>query len=243
MSLKIENLHASREGKEIVKGVTLEIPASEVHALMGPNGSGKSTLANALMGHPKYAVTEGRVLLDGDDVTAQPPNEKAAKGLFLSMQHPPEVSGVSVSHFLRVVVTTARREPVSVADFRKMLKEKMTELKIDPAFMNRGLNEGFSGGEKKRMEILQLALLAPKYAILDETDSGLDVDALKIVTDGIESARRAGMGVLLITHYTRILKHLAPNRVHVLSDGRIVRSGGKELAEQIEKEGYAFLIQ
>jgi len=220
MSLKIENFHVTREGKEIVKGVTLEIPAGEVHALMGPNGSGKSSLANALMGHPKYEVT---------------------KGLFLSMQHPPEVPGVSVSHFLRVVTTTSRREPVSVADFRKLLKEKMADLKIDPAFMNRSLNEGFSGGEKKRMEILQLALLEPKYAILDETDSGLDVDALKIVTEGVSRAREKGMGVLLITHYTRILKHLVPDRVHVLSDGAIVKSGGKELAEEIEREGYAFL--
>ncbi|HTK04273.1 MAG TPA: Fe-S cluster assembly ATPase SufC [Candidatus Eisenbacteria bacterium] len=241
MSLKIENFHVTREGKEIVKGVTLEIPAGEVHALMGPNGSGKSSLANALMGHPKYEVTGGSVLLDGDDVTALKPNEKAAKGLFLSMQHPPEVPGVSVSHFLRVVTTTSRREPVSVADFRKLLKEKMADLKIDPAFMNRSLNEGFSGGEKKRMEILQLALLEPKYAILDETDSGLDVDALKIVTEGVSRAREKGMGVLLITHYTRILKHLVPDRVHVLSDGAIVKSGGKELAEEIEREGYAFL--
>lgn len=241
MSLKIENLHVSREGKEIVKGVTLEIPAGEVHALMGPNGSGKSSLANALMGHPKYAVTAGSVSLDGEDVTALPPDKKAALGLFLSMQHPPEVPGVSVAHFLRVVTTTARREPVSVADFRKMLKEKMAELKIDPAFMNRSLNEGFSGGEKKRMEILQLALLEPKYAVLDETDSGLDVDALKIVTDGVSRAREKGMGVLLITHYARILRHLVPDRVHVLSDGAIARSGGKELADEIEKEGYAFL--
>ena len=241
MALKIENLHVSREGKEIVKGVTLEIPAGEVHALMGPNGSGKSSLANAVMGHPKYEVTAGGVTVDGEDVTAMKPNEKAAKGLFLSMQHPPEVPGVSVAHFLRVVTTTARREPVSVADFRKILKDKMAELKIDPAFMQRSLNEGFSGGEKKRMEVLQLALLEPKYAVLDETDSGLDVDALKIVTEGVERARRKGMGVLLITHYTRILKHLAPDRVHVLSDGRIARSGGKELAEEIERDGYAFL--
>ncbi|MEY4745337.1 MAG: hypothetical protein RL272_1282 [Candidatus Parcubacteria bacterium] len=241
MSLKIENLRVSREGKEIVKGVTLEIPAGEVHALMGPNGSGKSSLANALMGHPKYAVTAGSVLLDGEDILSLPPDGKAAKGLFLSMQHPPEVSGVSVSHFLRVVTTTARREPVSVADFRKMLKEKMAALRIDPAFMNRGLNEGFSGGEKKRMEILQLALLSPKYAILDETDSGLDVDALKIVTDGINAVRGSGMGVLLITHYARILKHLVPDKIHVLAEGRIAKSGGRELADEIEKEGYAFL--
>ena len=241
MSLKIENLHVSREGKEIVKGVNLEIPAGEVHAIMGPNGSGKSSLANALMGHPKYEVTQGRIEMDGDDLTAAKPNERAEKGLFLSMQHPPEVTGVAVSHFLRVVVTTARREPVGVAEFRTMLKEKMAQLKIDPAFMNRGLNEGFSGGEKKRMEILQLMLLSPKYAVLDETDSGLDVDALRIVTDGINAARQTGMGILVITHYARILTQIVPDKVHVLAGGTIVRSGGKDLAEEIEKDGYAFL--
>jgi Fe-S cluster assembly ATP-binding protein len=241
MSLKIENLHVSREGKEIVKGVNLEIPAGEVHAIMGPNGSGKSSLANALMGHPKYEITQGRIEMDGDDLTAAKPNERAEKGLFLSMQHPPEVTGVAVSHFLRVVVTTARREPVGVAEFRTMLKEKMGQLKIDPAFMNRGLNEGFSGGEKKRMEILQLMLLAPKYAVLDETDSGLDVDALRIVTDGINAARQTGMGMLVITHYARILTQIVPDKVHVLAGGTIVRSGGKDLAEEIERDGYAFL--
>jgi Fe-S cluster assembly ATP-binding protein len=241
MSLKIENLHVSREGKEIVKGVNLEIPAGEVHAIMGPNGSGKSSLANALMGHPKYEITAGSIEMDGDDLTAAKPNERAEKGLFLSMQHPPEVTGVPVSHFLRVVVTTARREPVGVAAFRTMLKEKMSQLKIDPAFMNRGLNEGFSGGEKKRMEILQLMLLAPKYAVLDETDSGLDVDALRIVTDGINAARATGMGVLVITHYARILTQIVPDKVHVLAGGTIVRSGGKDLAEEIERDGYAFL--
>ncbi len=237
-SLKIDNLRVAREGKEIVKGVTLEIPAGEVHALMGPNGSGKSSLANALMGHPKYAVTGGSVVMDGEEITAMTPNEKAAKGLFLSMQYPPEVSGVTVAHFLRVMTTTARREPISVADFRVLLQQKMKELEIDPAFMQRGLNEGFSGGEKKRMEILQLALLSPKYAILDETDSGLDVDALKIVTAGIDRARAAGTGILLITHYTHILRYLAPDKVHVMQDGRIVKSGGKELADEIETNGY-----
>ena len=243
MSLKIENLRVTREGNEIVKGVTLEIPAGEVHALMGPNGSGKSSLANALMGHPKYEVTGGSVTVDGDEVTGLKPNEKAAKGLFLSMQHPPEVPGVSVSHFLRVVTTTARREPVSVADFRKLLKEKMADLKIDPAFMNRSLNEGFSGGEKKRMEILQLALLEPKYAILDETDSGLDVDALRTVAEGINTVRTNDMGILLITHYQRILNYITPDFVHIMVDGRIARSGGRELALEVENNGYDAIIK
>lgn len=240
-SLKIENLHVEREGKEIVKGVSLEIPAGEIHALMGPNGSGKSSLANALMGHPKYTIVSGRILVDGEDVTAMKPDEKARRGLFLSMQYPPEIPGVTVAHFLRVITTTARQKPISIADFRVLLKEKMDILKIDPAFMQRSLNEGFSGGEKKRMEILQLALLEPRYAVLDETDSGLDVDALKIVTGGIAAVRPKELGILLITHYTRILQHLVPDRVHVLANGEIVRSGGAELAEQIEREGYAFL--
>jgi len=241
MSLKIENLHVSREGKDIVQGVSLEVGPGEVHALMGPNGSGKSSLANALMGHPKYVITNGTIVLDDEDVTSLKPNERAGKGLFLSMQHAPEVPGVSVAHFLRVITTTARREPVSVAEFRVLLKEKMAELKMDPAFMQRSLNDGFSGGEKKRMEALQLALLAPKYAVLDETDSGLDVDALKIVAEAVAKARAAGMGALVITHSTRILSLLAPDKVSVLSAGKIVRTGGPELAEQIEKEGYAFL--
>ena len=243
MSLKIENLHVAREGKAIVKGVTLEIPAGEVHALMGPNGSGKSSLANALMGHPKYDVTEGALLIDGENVIALAPDEKAKRGLFLSMQYPPEIPGVTVAHFLRVITTTARQKPISLAEFRVLLKEKMALLKIDPSFMQRSLNEGFSGGEKKRMEILQMALLEPKYAILDETDSGLDVDALKVVTDGITAVRAANphMGILLITHYAPILAQLPPDKVHVLSEGQIVRSGGPELAHEIETGGYSFL--
>lgn len=242
-SLKIENLHASREGKDIVKGVTLEIGAGEVHALMGPNGSGKSSLANALMGHPKYTVGSGTVTLDGEDITALSPDEKAKRGLFLSMQYPPEIPGVTVAHFLRVITTTARREPISMAEFRTLLKEKAALLKVDSSFLNRSLNDGFSGGEKKRMEILQLALLEPKYAILDETDSGLDVDALHIVTDGIAAVRAANphMGFLVITHYPRILEKLPPVKVHVLWDGHIAREGGPELAQEIEKDGYAFL--
>lgn len=239
MSLIIEKLHVSREGKDIVKGVSLEVAPGSVHALMGQNGSGKSSLANALMGHPKYDVTGGTITLDGEDITQLPPNERAAKGLFLSMQHPPEVHGVTVAHFLRIITTTARREPLSVAEFRKLLVVKMAELQIDQAFMNRGLNEGFSGGEKKRMEILQLSLLNPKYAVLDETDSGLDVDALKIVSDGVKKLREQGMGVLLITHHTRILRDLVPDVVHVMKDGMLVAEGGKELADEIESQGFA----
>ncbi len=238
MSLKINNLHISREGKEIVKGVTIEVAPGEVHALMGQNGSGKSSLANALMGHPKYVITSGTISIDDEDLTVLKPHERATKGLFLSMQHPPEVSGVTVAHFLRVITTIARRESLSIADFSKLLKEKMSDLKIDAAFMHRGLNEGFSGGEKKRMEILQLALLEPKYAVLDETDSGLDVDALKIVSDGVNKLCEKGMGVLLITHHMRILKELVPEKVYVMKDGIIVASGGSTLAEEIEKDGF-----
>lgn len=242
-ALQIENLRVTREGKDIVKDVTLSVGVGETHALMGPNGSGKSSLANALMGHPKYAIVGGTVTLDGEDITTFAPDEKAKKGLFLSMQFPPEVPGVTVAHFLRVITTTACRVPLSIPQFRELLKAKVEMLQIDPSFMQRHLNEGFSGGEKKRMEILQLALLEPKYAILDETDSGLDVDALKIVTAGIAKVREANpqMGILIITHYARMLEQLSPDHVHVLSDGAIVRSGGRELADEIEKDGYAFL--
>lgn len=242
MSLTVTNLKVARETNEIVHGLSLAIAPGEVHALMGPNGSGKTSLANALMGHPKFAITDGSVALDGEEVTALPPNERAQKGLFLSMQHPPEVAGVAVSHFLRVVTTTSRREPISVADFRTLLRQKLADLKIDPSLMQRGLNEGFSGGEKKRMEALQLALLEPKYAVLDETDAGLDVDALKIVAETVARARERGMGVLLITHTTRILKQLSADRVHVMAEGRIVKSGGMEIAEQIERDGYGAFI-
>ena len=242
-SLKIENLHVSREGKEIVKGVSLEVKRGEVHALMGPNGSGKSTLANAVMGHPKYAVTEGRILVDGEDVTSMSADKRAKAGLFLSMQYPPEVAGVSLSNFLRLAFNALRAKPLSVLEFREILKAKMAELQMDPAFSRRSLNEGFSGGEKKRAEILQLSVLAPKYALLDETDSGLDVDALKIVCDGINRLKGPGMGVLLITHYARMLGYVTPDAVHVMHDGKIVAEGGKELAEKIEKDGFDAVIK
>ncbi len=241
-SLKIENLHVRREGKEIVKGVSFEVRRGEVHALMGPNGSGKSTLANALMGHPRYQVTGGRIQIDGNDVTDAPPHERAKAGLFLSMQTTPEVPGVSLSNFLRLAYNAIAPAPMSVLDFRALLKEKMEELRIDPSFSRRTLNEGFSGGEKKRAEILQMTVLKPKYAVLDETDSGLDVDALKIVTDGINRLKGPDLGILLITHYVRMLEYVAPDRVHVMSGGRIVAEGGRELAEKIEKEGFDAVI-
>ncbi len=238
-ALVINNLHITREGKEIVRGVDLTVPAGSLHVLMGANGSGKSSLANAIMGHPSTTVTEGSVTIDGEDITVLTTDKKAKAGLFLSMQYPPEVAGVSVSNILRIAVAAVTGKPVAIVEFQKKLKETMARMGIDPAFARRGLNEGFSGGEKKRMEALQLLLLAPKYALLDETDSGLDVDALRTVTGAIEEARGKGTGVLLITHYASILEHLTPDAVHVMSEGRIVRSGGKELADAIAKDGFA----
>lgn len=242
MSLQIKNLHIEADGREIVKGVDLEINAGEVHAIMGPNGSGKSTLANTLMGHPKYKVTKGSIILDDHDVTSLKPNERAKLGLFLSMQYPVEIEGVTISNFLRQAVsaiTGVNKNPIM---FHKELQDKMKDLEIDPMFAKRYLNVGFSGGEKKRAEILQLSLLDPKYAILDETDSGLDVDALRIVAEGINKFRGKEKGILLITHYNRILEYVTPDYVHIMRDGKIVKSGGRELAEQVEKTGYENII-
>ncbi len=238
--LKIEDLHVEVEGTEILKGVSLEIKGGEVHALMGPNGSGKSTLAYALAGHPRYEVTQGRVILNGQDLLEMEPDERARAGLFLAFQYPAEVSGVTVANFLRTAINAHRGKgnEISLAEFGKKLREQMAKLKMDPSFANRYLNEGFSGGEKKRSEILQMALLEPSIAILDETDSGLDVDALRIVAEGVNSLRGPGLGVLCITHYQRILRYLVPDVVHVLVDGKIVESGGKELAEILEEKGY-----
>jgi Fe-S cluster assembly ATP-binding protein len=243
-TLEIRDLHVSvTEGdgtlREILRGVDLAVGDGETHAIMGPNGSGKSTLAYAVAGHPKYTVTQGGVTLDGEDVLAMSVDARARAGLFLAMQYPVEVPGVSVSNFLRTAVTAVRGEAPKLRDFMKEMRGAMGDLAIDPKFAERSLNEGFSGGEKKRHEILQLELLNPKIAILDETDSGLDVDALKIVSEGINRFRaEPGRGVLLITHYTRILRYVQPDFVHVFVGGRIVEEGGPELAQVLENDGY-----
>lgn len=241
--LKIEDLRVEVEGNEILKGVSLEIKGGEVHALMGPNGSGKSTLSYALAGHPRYEVTGGRALLNGEDLFDMDVDERARAGLFLAFQYPSEISGVSMANFLRTAMNSRREkgDEISLLEFGKKLREEMQKLGMDESFASRYLNEGFSGGEKKRSEILQLALLQPKIAILDETDSGLDIDALKIVSDGINALRGPQLGVLCITHYQRILRYLQPDVVHILLDGRIVESGGKELAEELEQKGYEWV--
>ena len=237
-AIDIDDLRVTVDGEPILKGVTLSIKPGELHALMGPNGSGKSTLANVLMGHPKYTITAGRILLDGEDITGLTPDERAKKGLFLSFQYPVEIPGVTVENFLRSAVNAVKGTDHGVAEFHKILKAELAEFGIDESFGRRYLNAGFSGGEKKRMEILQMLTLDPKYAILDETDSGLDIDALKVVAAGINRLRDGEHGILLITHYNRILEHVVPTHVHVFKDGKIVRSGGKELALEVEKNGY-----
>jgi Fe-S cluster assembly ATP-binding protein len=243
-TLEISDLHvsvaeASGAAKEILRGVDLTVSAGQTHAIMGPNGSGKSTLAYAIAGHPKYQVTQGSVTLDGEDVLAMSVDRRARAGLFLAMQYPVEVPGVSVSNFLRTAVTAVRGEAPKLRTFVKELRTAMDALSIDADFAERNLNEGFSGGEKKRHEILQLQLLNPKIAILDETDSGLDIDALKVVSEGINAYRaQPDHGVLLITHYTRILRYVQPDFVHVFVAGRIVEEGGAELADMLEAEGY-----
>jgi len=242
-TLEIKDLHVSvdtEEGaKEILRGVTLTIRSGETHAIMGPNGSGKSTLAYSVAGHPKYTVTSGSVTLDGEDVLAMKVDERARAGLFLAMQYPVEVPGVTVSNFLRTAKTAVDGEAPKLRTWVKEMKGAMAQLRMDPAFAERNVNEGFSGGEKKRHEILQMELLQPKFAILDETDSGLDVDALRVVSEGVNRAKEAtGAGVLLITHYTRILRYIEPDFVHVFVDGRIAEEGGKELADRLEAEGY-----
>src|SRR5512135_822562 len=242
-TLEIRDLHVSVEteqgSKEILRGVDLTVRSGETHAIMGPNGSGKSTLAYALAGHPKYTVTSGSVALDGEDLLAMSVDSRARAGLFLAMQYPVEVPGVSVSNFLRTAVTAVRGEAPKLRDFMKEMRGAMGGLAIDPKFAERSLNEGFSGGEKKRHEILQLELLDPKFAILDETDSGLDIDALRVVSEGVNRfGAQPGHGVLLITHYTRILRYVKPDFVHVFVGGRIVDEGGPELAETLEAEGY-----
>jgi Fe-S cluster assembly ATP-binding protein len=237
-TLVIEDLHVAVEDKEILRGVDLTVEPGRVHALMGPNGSGKSTLAYALAGHPRYRVTGGKVTFKGEDVLDLLPDERARLGMFLAMQYPVEVPGVSVTNFLRTAINAVRGEEVSVRDFARELREQMRQLDMDPRFAERSLNEGFSGGEKKRHEILQMALLRPQLAILDETDSGLDVDALRVVANGVNRLRSPELGILLITHYTRILRYISPDFVHVMVDGRVVQSGGPELADELEAKGY-----
>lgn len=237
MSLEIKNLKVEVEGKQIVNGIDLKVGKGKVVALMGPNGSGKSTLSFALMGHPRYKITSGKIFLDGKDITDAKPDERSRAGLFLSFQYPKEISGVTTSNFLRTALNTRNKKQISVLDFHKLLQEKMNLLKIDKSFTTRYLNEGFSGGEKKKMEILQMSILEPKIAILDETDSGLDVDSLKIVAQGINKLKK-DMGILLITHYQRILDYITPDEVHIIKEGKIIKSGGKELALEVEKKGF-----
>jgi Fe-S cluster assembly ATP-binding protein len=245
--LKLENLHVALEdGTEIVKGVDLEVDLNEVHAVMGPNGSGKSTLAYALMGHPAYEITEGRLLFDGEDVTEMGADERAQRGLFLAFQYPHAIPGVTVTSFLRSAINAVRKaraggtdDPIAIPEFRKELLAQMDRLKVSRELASRYLNDGFSGGEKKRVEILQMAMLKPRIAVLDETDSGLDIDALRVVASGVNELVGPEMGALVITHYQRILDYVTPDHVHVFVGGRIVESGGAELAKKLEVGGYA----
>jgi Fe-S cluster assembly ATP-binding protein len=244
--LKLENLHVALEdGTEIVKGVDLEVGLNEVHAVMGPNGSGKSTLSYAIMGHPAYQIIEGRVLFGGEDVTEMAADERARRGLFLAFQYPHAVPGVTVTSFLRSAINAVRKarnegveDPIPIPQFRKELLAQMDRLKVSRELASRYLNDGFSGGEKKRVEILQMAMLRPRIAVLDETDSGLDIDALRVVAAGVRELVSPEMGALVITHYKRILDHIQPDHVHVFVDGRIVKSGGPELADELEEHGY-----
>lgn len=237
--LQIQDLHVSIQGKEILKGITMDIRDDEIHAVMGPNGSGKSTLSYVIMGHPEYTVTQGDILFEGSSILELSPDERSKKGIFLSFQYPLAIPGVTVANFLRTAMNAHRTTDLSVVECNTLVKEKMTLLGMDASFLTRYLNDGFSGGEKKRMEILQMAMLSPRIAILDETDSGTDVDALRVIADGINAVRsRSKQGILLITHYERILKLLVPDRVSVLLDGRIVETGDAHLAAYIEQNGY-----
>jgi len=240
---QIEGLRVTIENKEILRGVDLVIDQGEVHALMGPNGSGKSTLANAIMGHPKYQVTAGKILFKGEDIVGMTPDARARAGLFLAFQYPIGIPGVVMGNFLRASLKARRGEDVPVREFRKVLDETMDLLKVDQSFVRRYVNEGFSGGEKKRAEVLQMALLKPEMAVLDETDSGLDIDALKTVADGINTLRGPDLGVLLITHYTRILNYIKPDVVHVFYAGQVVKTGGPDLADELEKQGYDWITK
>ena len=243
--LEIRNLHAAIDDSEILRGIDLEMSRGQIHAIMGPNGSGKSTLANVLMGHPAYEVTDGQVTFEGTDVLELEPDERSRLGLFLAFQYPSAIPGVTVANFLRMAVNAHRRSPegdenpIRIPEFRKLLQENMELLKIDRSMSSRYINDGFSGGEKKRMEMLQMAVLEPRLAILDETDSGLDIDALRIVSDGVNRLAGPELGVLVITHYSRLLRYIKPDVIHVLVNGRMVRTGGPELADELERDGYA----
>jgi len=242
--LEIKNLHVSIENKEILKGLSLTINQGEIHAIMGPNGTGKSTLAYTLMGHPNYTVTEGEIIFKGQNMLELEPDERSRAGIFLAFQYPVAIPGVTVANFLRTAINARRRavnpedKGMPIPEFRKLLKERMATLKMDQAFAGRYLNDGFSGGEKKRAEILQMATLKPEIAILDETDSGLDIDALRIVAEGVNALSGPELGVLVITHYQRLLNYIKPNFVHIMLDGRIVESGGPDLALHLEDQGY-----
>ena len=243
--LSIKNLHASVEDKEILKGINLEIKAGEVHAIMGPNGSGKSTLSQVLAGNEAFEVTSGEVTLNGENLLDLETEERAREGIFLAFQYPVEIPGVSNLQFLRTAVNAMRQhrgeEEMNAAEFMKLAREVSKQVDLDPSFLKRGVNEGFSGGEKKRNEILQALLLQPKLAILDETDSGLDIDALKVVSDGVNALRSEDRAILIVTHYQRLLNHIVPDYVHVLAGGRIIKSGGRELALELEEKGYGWL--
>jgi Fe-S cluster assembly ATP-binding protein len=252
--LEIRDLHVQVDGKPILNGIDLIVKSGEVHAIMGPNGSGKSTLALTIMGHPRYKVISGTIRYDGQDVLAMTVDERARAGLFLAFQYPAAIPGVSVANFLRTALNARRaergatgavgdqkRHDMLIPQFRKLLAEKMKLLEVDDSFITRSVNDGFSGGEKKRLEMLQMHMFAPKFAVLDETDSGLDIDALKVVSKGIEALRAPDVGILLITHYERMLRYVTPDYVHVLVDGRVVRTGGRELAAELEAKGYDFV--
>jgi Fe-S cluster assembly ATP-binding protein len=235
--LEIKNLHVEVEGKEILKGVNISVKQGEIHAIMGPNGSGKTSLSFAIMGHPKYKITRGEILYDGKNINSMSPDKRARLGLFLGFQYPMDIPGVSVSNFLRTAYRSLNANGVSTMELRELIKEKMAQLKIDESFAERSLNEGFSGGEKKRMEVLQLAVLQPKIAVLDETDSGTDLDALKVIAKNINEVRKH-TGILLVTHYNRILHHVKPDFVHIMIDGKIIKTGNASLADEVEKTGY-----
>jgi Fe-S cluster assembly ATP-binding protein len=245
MLLEITNLRVSAEGKEILKGLTLAVGAGEVHALMGPNGSGKSTLARALAGHPGYEITGGEVRYDGQDLLAMAPEERATAGVFMAFQYPVEIPGVNNAYFLKAALNAKRKargeKELDAVEFMQLIRQKAKLLEMDQAMLSRSVNEGFSGGEKKRNEIFQMAVLEPRLAILDETDSGLDIDALKIVSNGVNALRAPDRAMLVVTHYQRLLNYIVPDHVHVLTDGRIVRSGGKELALELEEKGYGWI--